>query len=128
MKLTKSQRAELQQLKTQLTTGQSDLKVDFEQLLKELSNRLYYFNTKVMEYNEHVGRARDFAKKVLEDLHDEYDEKSERWQESEAGQAAQSMIDEWESLDLDPIEEVRLLPPDAPDFGIAFDPPEEPNV
>lgn len=52
-------------------------------------------------YNEALAAAADFAEGVVADAQSEWDDKSERWQESERGLAVQSWIQEWQALTLD---------------------------
>lgn len=59
--------------------------------------------TVVAAYNELIVQAQDFADQVTVRLEDEYDEKSVKWQESDPGQAASSMKDDWQSLQMDAI-------------------------
>ena len=51
-----------------------------------------------------VGEAEEFRDSVASRLRDEFDEKSEKWQESETGEAASAFIDEWENVSFDDFE------------------------
>lgn len=59
-------------------------------------------------YNEALSNAREFAEDIANNIESFYDEKSEKWQESDRGSAVRSMQEEWAALDT---EEVTL---DAP--------------
>ena len=50
------------------------------------------------EYIETQEKLSKMAEQVAIQLQDEFDEKSERYKESEAGEEAQSWIDDWEQL------------------------------
>lgn len=68
---------------------------------------------KLDAYNQVLTEAAEWRDDLTTPLGDEYDEKSERWQEGEAAQQASAMKDAWESLDLD---EITLdLPDDIED-------------
>ena len=52
--------------------------------------------TEAMEaYNAALEEARGFAEQMVADMQSAYGDKSEKWQESERGQAYQNWIDEW---------------------------------
>lgn len=51
-------------------------------------------------YNEALNAAREFVEETKNRLQEEFDAKSESWQESERGNSATDMIAEWENLDL----------------------------
>jgi len=58
----------------------------------------------VSAYNAVVEEAHDFAEDVASDGDTAFDEKSEKWQEGERGEAARSWIDEWQNADFNEIE------------------------
>jgi hypothetical protein len=49
----------------------------------------------------------------------EYDERPERWQQGDTGQAVSSWIDEWEGLDLGEVDEVSIDPVEEPEVNHA---------
>lgn len=55
-------------------------------------------------YNELVDAARGFAEDVANRAETEYDEKSEKWQEGDRGEAAREWKDAWDNVNLDEIE------------------------
>lgn len=55
-------------------------------------------------YNELVAEARDFASDVASQADSDIADKSEKWQDSERGQAAIAFKDEWEGLVLEDVE------------------------
>ncbi len=57
----------------------------------------------VSSYNEAIAQASEFKEEVYSEAQEYYDERSEKWQESDKGQSYQEWIDEWEA-DLDEIE------------------------
>jgi archaellum component FlaC len=73
----------------------------------------------VSNYNEVVVEAKGFAEEVANRFESEYDERSEKWQEGEKGQAAAELRDAWQAIDM---EEISLEWPDDlsiddPDYG-----------
>lgn len=78
--------------------------------------------TSVSVYKLAVEEAESFAQNVTEAMRDYYGEKSEKWQEGERGDAYQSMIDSWESLDGTEVEDLEKS--DDGDGGKSYDLPE----
>jgi hypothetical protein len=77
----------------------------------------------VADYNEALGEAKAFAEQVASRLEGEYDDKSEKWQEGEAGEAAAEFRDAWQSVDLEDLanewpEDLAIEDPDhAPELS-----------
>lgn len=67
----------------------------------------------VTRYNEVLGEARGFVEDVASQADSDFDEKSEKWQESDKGEAASEYRDAWQNIELD---DLTLDWPDA--FGI----------
>lgn len=65
---------------------------------------------KAKEHAEAIAAAKAIADETAGELRSEFDEKSERWQEGEKGQAVESFVDQWESY-ADTLES-----PGLPDF------------
>lgn len=55
-------------------------------------------------YNEKLGEAREFVEDIVSSRRDEHGDKSDKWQEGERGQAAESWISEWENISLDDLD------------------------
>src|SRR5262245_24322994 len=55
-------------------------------------------------YNQMLREADAWRDEIVQDWQAEWDDKSERWQESDAGQEARSQIDDLENMDLDELE------------------------
>lgn len=53
-------------------------------------------NDFITAFNTALGNAKDFIEGVRDDAQTEFDEKSEKWQESDRGSQVQSWIDEME--------------------------------
>lgn len=55
-------------------------------------------------YNEIVQDAQYFITEIAEAKRGEYDDKSERWKEGEAGELASEFVDVWEGIEMEPID------------------------
>lgn len=88
----------------------------------KLSAAITEANAKIEEANELVAAAREAYNSVLEDarnfrddivsrVQDEVNERSEKWQEGDKGQAATVFVEAWENLDLDDLDEDDLSTP-----------------
>lgn len=58
----------------------------------------------IARYNEVISEARGFAEDIASQADSDFDEKSERWQEGDKGQAASQWRSEWENAGLDDVE------------------------
>lgn len=58
----------------------------------------------IAHYNEVLAKANSFCEQVCMRGEEEYEEKTEKWQESDAGESAQEWLSEWEQIDMDEIE------------------------
>ena len=56
------------------------------------------------EYNEIIEEARGFAEDIATTAEGEFDDKSEKWQEGEKGQAVSEWKDAWASIELEAVE------------------------
>ena len=70
---------------------------------------------------EPVNEADAFRQEIVDQLQAHFDDRSEKWQEGDAGEQYQEWINTWEALDLDGEVGFDLPEPDAPD---ALDAPE----
>jgi len=60
--------------------------------------------------NDKISEAQGFVEDIERERHDEYDEKSERWMESERGESASSWLSQWEMTagELDAIPDIEV--------------------
>ena len=67
-------------------------------------------------YNETMERARSLASRISETAQEEFDAKSERWQDSDNGTQVRTWIEQWEmsldDIDLDLPEPLEEIDPD----------------
>jgi len=116
-KLNKDQDSKLNMLLEKLTTSYDGLKTVVEEYntgLKELQSKV---EREVSKYNEDLSNLKSFVDEVTTEKREEFDEKSETWQEGEIGQAAEEWISTWEGAEL---QEITLQFPD--ELEIDFDP------
>lgn len=84
-----------------------------------ISEQVERVNEKIREYNQLLENARSFVANRVTEFQEAYDEKSEKWQEGDAGTAAQELINEWESYSPEDLEEVSGAEIETPDFEAA---------
>lgn len=73
----------------------------------------------VDEYNGAIQEVAEWRDGIVSEMQDYYDERSERWQEGDAGQEYDSWKDEWENGDFEELETPEL--PDQPEGAPAID-------
>ena len=125
MRLSKKQAADLAAHKKALHSDRELLETVFDVFWYRLEQAAKEVNAIIALHSANVRKASAFVTEVAADLRDAYDEKSERWQETEAGQAALEMGEAWENVDLDEIEPVQVLLPDRPVWNESLNLPEE---
>jgi uncharacterized protein YukE len=118
-KLSKNQEARKTQLAADLQTAAQevadavDVFNDGVDLLKEELNAV------VKAYNQRVEDANAFIAEIRTEISDFKENKSERWQEGEQGEAYQGWLNEWDvelsEIDVDTPDDV-----DAPEFDDAI--------
>lgn len=83
----------------------------------------------IEEYNSVVADAGSWRDEMVQQMTDYQSDRSERWQEGDAGEAYQGWIDEWQNADLEGIEVPDL--PDQPEGehrDVIDNLPEEPEL
>ena len=130
MKLTKTESAALAEHALQLRLDREGIDRSFKELVHILTTVTEGINAEIDAHNDRILQAQAFVDVVSARLRDIYDEKSERWQESEAGAAALEMVEAWEHADLDALDMVVVLAPDAPNesYNESLNLPEEPDI
>lgn len=66
-------------------------------------------------YNGVVEEAQGFVSEIAESRRGEYDDKSERWKEGEAGELASEFVDAWEGISLEVVELDITIEQDQPE-------------
>ena len=129
-----------------LSKNQSKAKADASQALRTAAEQVTAavgaFNKAVEDaqqsvtealaaYNAVLENTCGFAEQIVADMQESYDGRSEKWQESERGQAYKDWLDEWCGLCLDEIEIDFPDDLDEPDLSAAEtldDLPEKPGT
>jgi DNA anti-recombination protein RmuC len=93
---------EIQDKATELSTAVAKFNDELAKLREDLT-------ATVNDYNEAVQAAEEFRADMLSQMQSYFDEKSEKWQEGEAGQAYQQWINDWDGT---PLTQVDLEMPD----------------
>jgi ABC-type multidrug transport system fused ATPase/permease subunit len=76
-------------------------------------------NDAINDYNATLADVQAFVDERKEAWRDEHSDKSENWQHGEKGEAADTLIEAWDSLDLSEVDTVDV--PSAPDASHADD-------
>jgi hypothetical protein len=84
-------RSELEQLVGDATDGLEVLREKIGELVTEFNEKY------VTPLAEKMTEAYGFVEDIVNERQTDFDDKSERWQEGERGQAAQSWLQDWES-------------------------------
>jgi uncharacterized membrane-anchored protein YhcB (DUF1043 family) len=126
-RLSKKQQRELHVLRANLAASQAIVEAEEEALETHLLEATSLLNGAIRHYNSVLILVRSFVAAFAEEAREEFEDRSERWQESDAGQAAQSFIEEWEQAveSLDDLAEIKIVMPDALAFPDLDDLPEE---
>lgn len=112
MKLSKAQEKARAELVIELAAAEKLVRYRFAELLSICRRAPDDVNEAIRAYNLALSKAEAFATGVAEDLRSDYEEKSERWQEGEAGQQANDFIEEWEGFEGSALPEVAILEPE----------------
>jgi chromosome segregation ATPase len=124
-KLTKDQLAEQTGLTEKLEAAVSVVNERLASLRDLIDNAKGEIEDAVSSYNEIVRGASEFARDIAAEMEEEYEDRSERWQESEKGQLARAFVSEWEGFGIDEIDIDDLLPStddieDIEDVSVTF--------
>jgi len=115
-KLTKDQLARHAQLCTDLASDWEDLEAAVKQYNEKVAVAHSELQAVVETFNKRVAEANEFVEEVHSEQESFFDEKSERWQESDAGSAYQDWMTQWGDK---VVEEVELDWP--PEFDVDVD-------
>jgi hypothetical protein len=114
-KLTKKERAEYEVHTADLSEAAAKLYRAVDEYNAAVAEARDALEAPLAAYNAALEVAGAFVAGIHEASQEAYDDKSERWQESEAGQNAYAWLESWESIDFDPVEldePVELEEPD----------------
>jgi hypothetical protein len=87
---------------------------EVEKAHAELTEAIETYNAVIASYNEVVTEATGFAEDMASAIGAYIDEKSEKWQDSDRGQAFTDWQDEFQNADFEEIDTVEV--PNLPEF------------
>jgi hypothetical protein len=102
--LTKQQTTDRADIAARLRDAASDIESAVEKFNVATAEAKGELEAAVMTYNERMAEADEFRDVTVGDMQGHYDERSEKWQESERGQAYLNWINEWEGAELGEVE------------------------
>jgi hypothetical protein len=108
-KLTKQEAEDRSKIINDLREAWGKIESAVEEYNKEMNSLWDNITSEVVAYNEVLSKARTFATDISSRVDQEFGEKSEKWQEGDAGQDADEWKGEWENIDLSDLE------PDQPE-------------
>ena len=115
-KLTKAEASARAALVDRLSAGREAVEAAISAYNDMLDTAWAAVAKSIDDYNEILFDARDFCETASADWRGEWEDKSEKWQEGERGQAAAEWIDTWEGVSLDDIDADRPDDVEAPEM------------
>jgi chromosome segregation ATPase len=103
-KLSKEQLKERGELADKIRKAQREI----EEQRGVVDEAISELNTKISDYNDLVGEAQTWAEDIGTEARDAWNEKSEKWQEGDSGQAVDDWIRDYEHFNPEVEEEVEL--------------------
>jgi hypothetical protein len=80
----------------------------------EVNEALARYNEQLNAYNETVVEVNEFKDGIVNALQEYFDEKSEKWQEGDAGQELEALKSEWEGIEIEEIDHLEIEFPNDP--------------
>lgn len=114
-KLSKAERDRLDELHGRLDAASLAVEEAVDEFRDTVEDAKDAVHERVVAYNDVVREIAGWRDEFVAEKRGEWDEKSEKWQAGDKGQAASGWIDEFENLNLDEIEvdwPEELTPPD----------------
>lgn len=116
-KLNKTQQATHSSLVDKLSTERTAVEEKIAAFNEKRSELWAEVTASLESFNTALAEARDFRDGITGDMESYSGDRSERWQEGDAGQAYESWKDTWESANLDDIDLDEPSEPEEPDFS-----------
>jgi uncharacterized protein YukE len=107
-RLTKDQIEQHSQISTDLHAAHEAVQSAVAEFNAKVAAAYAELEPHVSDFNSEVEKANSFMGEVYADQESFYDEKSEKWQEGDAGEAYRSWMEQWEQV----IEEMELDVPE----------------
>jgi uncharacterized coiled-coil DUF342 family protein len=90
-----------------------------------LAERIADFNEVLGRFNAAVDEAIEFRDEIVGAIEEYVDERSERWQESDAASSYEDWKQQWEGVEIESVEEIAADEPELPDFDALLEPATE---
>lgn len=97
-KITAKDRKQLDELTSTVADRRSDLEDQLAEYNNVVADAIAQLNEKIREYNESVEAVRANLEDIKNDLRDQFDNKTDRWQEGDKGQAVSTWLDTIEDV------------------------------
>ena len=104
-KLDKSQ----QQQRNMLTARAKSAYSDLEKAISDANAAIALANEKLETYNEVAEDAKTFRDEIKDEMDSYYDDRTEKWQDSDAGDFYRNWKDAWEAQDFDKLDAFEEL-------------------
>jgi hypothetical protein len=115
IKLTKDENEQRDELVAELEIAGGALHTAMEEVAEMVKEANEIAAAAIAAYNEALADAREFVETTASRLRDELDGRSEKWLESDKGQAAIEFVEQWEGETFDDLEWEDIDPPEQPD-------------
>ena len=102
-KLTRDEENELEKLKKKLSEDYTAIDAALSSYNEELTALQEHVQEQINFYNNSLSELRSFAENIAAERRNEYEDKSESWQDGDNGQAADEWISTWENADLEDV-------------------------
>lgn len=103
-RLTKEDTLQLAIVTGKLADAKSKIELTVQEYNQHVEGLRLPVEEAVTEYNSVLAEAREFRDGIVSEAQSDYDDKSEKWQETEAAHVAQEWISSWEDLSLDDLD------------------------
>jgi hypothetical protein len=103
-KLTTNEARKVSELEALLDDTRSELNNEIVRFNETVETLMSAVNNAVDKYNDAIYATAAFCEDIAASYQAEWDEKSEKWQEGDAGDAAANWISQWESHCIEQIE------------------------
>ena len=102
--LTKTHLSERDKIIDRINEAQTELEEKLDEYTEVTSRLQDGIGDALVAYNETLAEARQFIDNIAGEAESVMEDRSEKWQESDAGKAYQEWIDEWRGAVIDDVE------------------------
>jgi len=104
-KISEEDQGEIGNFVTELTSLAEEIDVEQDNVREAIAK----LNGKIQQYNSVLKKSRDCRDGLVQQMHDHFDGKPEKWREGEEGEAYATWLEEWEGADLHNVELVEQI-------------------